>query len=105
MTQFQSFCLYVDTALIIIFTLVYIFRGNKKDSGQEQPAAQEAPAVPQQTYNNESAVSQLTPTGISEGDIRLVGVDDEDLPVILAGISAAANIPMSALKIKSISRI
>lgn len=105
MTQFQSFCLYVDTALIIIFTLVYIFRGNKRDSGAEQPAAPAAPVVPQQTYIDESTVSQVTHTGISQGDIRLVGVDEEDLPVILAGISAAANIPMSALKIKSISRI
>lgn len=104
MTQFQSFCLYVDTALIIIFLFVYIFRGNKKDSGEEQPAAPVTPVVPH-AYSDESAVSQMAHTGISEGDIRLSGVDDEDLPVILAVISAASNTPISALKVKSISRI
>lgn len=104
MTQFQSFCLYIDTALIIIFMFMYILRGNRNESGEEKPAAPEAPAVSKADVD-ESAVSQITHAGMSQGDIKLIGVDDEDLPVILAGISAAANVPISALRIKSISRI
>lgn len=104
MTQFQSICLYVDTVLIIVFILVYIFKANRRDSGQEAPGASADTAV-QAANSDERAVAQMACAGISEGNIRLVGVDDKLIPVILAGVSAFSNVPMSALKIKSISRI
>ena len=98
MTQLQSFCLYLDTILIIVFILANVLRTKKKNSYQETEEFQAA-------TSDERAIAHMGYAARTEGDMRLVGVDEELVPVILAGISASVNIPMSALKIKSIARI
>lgn len=98
MTPLQSFCLYADTILIIVCALIYILKVNGKDSGQEAAAVQTA-------GGDERAITHMDYSAKSEGSIRLANVDEELVPVILAGISASADMPMSAFKIKSISGI
>ncbi len=98
MTQLQSFCLYLDTILIVVFALIYIVRVKGKASEQDAAEA----IMPD---SDESAAAEIGYAARSEGSIRLVGVEEELVPVILAGVSASMDVPISALKIKSISSI
>lgn len=45
-------------------------------------------------------------TGLTKGEAKLLGIeDDEQVAVIMAAVSNAANIPLTQMKIKSIRKI
>ncbi len=45
-------------------------------------------------------------TGLTKGEAKLVDIEDEEhVAVIMAAVSNAANIPLTAIRIKSIKRI
>lgn len=54
----------------------------------------------------QNIVNTLTNTGLAKGETKLLGIEDEEIvAVIMAAVSNTVNIPLEALKIRSIKRI
>lgn len=101
MTPFDRFLLQADSFIIMMALIVYLFKAiGRKDSNPSKSAEtmNEVAAGQVKTY----PVPQVK-TGHTTGQAEIsVDLDDQTLAVIMAAVSAASNIPLSLMKIKSV---
>ena len=57
-------------------------------------------------FSSNTVAAYVSKTGLTSGEARLVGVEDEELvAVIMTAVSHASNISLSDLRIRSIKRV
>lgn len=93
---------FVILAVIVVLQLKILKLLSKQPKILEEVKA----GKPEADVKNQQSVYTPAGNGATKGEATLLGIeDDEYAAVIIAAVSSAANIPLSALKIRSISRI
>jgi Na+-transporting methylmalonyl-CoA/oxaloacetate decarboxylase gamma subunit len=101
-------CLALVFVVLIILAVIIILQSKilKLLSKHEMKADEVKVNKPVVEVKNQYVPSAPVKTGLTKGEAKLLGIEDEEhVAVIMAAVSNAANIPLTALRIKSIRRI
>jgi hypothetical protein len=103
MTAFDRLLLQIDSIIIVLAFVIYLFKaankGNNesKDSGNKEISM----SISENIVPAPGIVSSKS--GSTKGEAETIGVDDDEVAcAILAAVSTASMIPLDKLKIKSI---
>lgn len=101
-------CMAIVFVVLIILAVIIVLQSKilKLLSKQEKEADEVKVNKPVVEVKHQDAQSTPVKTGLTKGEAKLVGIEDEEhVAVIMAAVSDAANIPLTTLRIKSIKRI
>jgi Na+-transporting methylmalonyl-CoA/oxaloacetate decarboxylase gamma subunit len=101
-------CMAIVFIVLIILAVIIVLQSKilKLLSKQEKEADEVKVNKPVVEVKHQDVPSTPVKTGLTKGEAKLVGLEDEEhAAVIMAAVSNAANIPLTALRIKSIKRI
>ena len=101
-------CTAIVLVIFIILAVIIVLQSKilKLLSKQEKELDEVKVNKPVVEVKHQDVPSAPVKTGLAKGEAKLVGLEDEEhVAVIMAAVSNAANIPLTALRIKSIKRI